>query len=120
MSGVASPRTPAGADRGVWLKSQLWWPRKMDTRRSRHGRHTRKPNVMQITLPAPTGVEVRAAIERFEAESGMDSDEFVERFLAGNFGRIAWARAWFDLLQAAEHRVVALRPERTKAAPAPH
>lgn len=54
---------------------------------------------MQTTLlPAFDGIRVSEAIERFEQESGMDSDEFVERFLAGEFGREAWARVWFALL----------------------
>ncbi len=60
---------------------------------------------MQTTLlPALDGIRVSEAIERFEWESGMDSDEFASRFLAGDFGRDAWARAWFGLLETPRPR----------------
>ena len=54
---------------------------------------------MQTTLlPALDGIRVSEAIERFEWESGMESDEFADWFVAGDFGRVAWARVWFALL----------------------
>lgn len=60
---------------------------------------------MQTTLlPALDGTRVSEAIERFEWESDMDSDEFASRFLAGEFGRDAWARAWFGLLDTPSGR----------------
>jgi len=39
-----------------------------------------------------------AAIARFERESRMGSGDFRRRYLRGEFGRVAWARAWFGLL----------------------
>jgi hypothetical protein len=53
-----------------------------------------------IVRPAmPDRRDIAAAIERFEHESGLDSPEFVRRYLNGEFGRVAWARVWFDLLR---------------------
>ncbi len=40
-----------------------------------------------------------AAIARFERESHMASGDFRRRYLRGEFGRVAWARAWFSLLR---------------------
>ncbi len=43
--------------------------------------------------------DIAVAIERFEHESGLSSPEFIRRYLDGEFGRVAWARVWFDLLR---------------------
>ena len=41
----------------------------------------------------------QAAIVRFEHPAGMASADFAHRYERGDFGRVAWARVWFDLLQ---------------------
>lgn len=46
-----------------------------------------------------TPLDVRSAIERFELCSGMRSQELIEQFEDGRFGRLAWARVWAALLR---------------------
>ena len=67
---------------------------------------TRRLALRYLPLPLRPGAPragdpaVTTAIARFEHQAGMDSAEFAERYLRGEFGRPAWARVWFGLLGA--------------------
>lgn len=53
---------------------------------------------MNAAATSSRQLDVTVALARFEYQSQMGSSEFRQRFLRGEFGRVAWARAWFSLL----------------------